>query len=68
MNDFLKVASLSDEDVAKLRLLEKATGTHIMAFEPGLKIASLSDENLKRLEELEAELNSTLLVFESEQV
>lgn len=64
MNDFLKVATLSDEDVARLRVLEEATGTHIMAFEPGLKIAPLSEENLQRLQELEADLNVTLLVFE----
>jgi hypothetical protein len=66
MDDFLKVASLSDEDVARLRAMEKATGTHIMAFEPGLKIASLSDENVERIRELEAQLDATLLVFESE--
>ena len=64
MDDFLKVATLSDEGVARLRLLEEATGKHIMAFEPGLKIASLSEENLQRLQELEAELDVTLLVFE----
>lgn len=65
MNKFLKVASLSDEDIAELRMLEETTGTHIMAFEPGLKIASLSQENLNRIEELEAQLNVTLLVFEA---
>jgi hypothetical protein len=65
MNEFLKVASLSDEDVAKLRLLEEETGTHIMAFEPGLKIASLNADNLERLKKLETQLNVTLLVFDS---
>jgi len=63
MDKFLKVAALSDENVAKIRELEKATGTHIMAFEPGLEIASLSDEDLQRIQELEGELNTTLLVF-----
>jgi len=65
MDDFLKVASLSDEDVARIRVLEKVTGTHIMAFEPGLKVASLSDEDLQRVKELESQLDATLLVFES---
>jgi hypothetical protein len=65
MDDFLKIASLSDEDVARVRSLEKDTGTHIMAFEPGLKVASLSEENLKRIQELEADLGATLLVFEA---
>ncbi len=65
MDEFLKVASLSDEDIAKLRLLEEKTGKHIMAFEPGLKIASLSEDDLERLKNLEAQLNVTLLVFES---
>jgi len=66
MDNFLKVASLSDEEVAKLQMLEKDTGTHIMAFEPGLKVAALSEKNLKRIQELEAELGATLLVFESQ--
>ena len=65
MDDFLKVASLSDEDVARIRVLEKTTGTHIMAFEPGLKIASLSDDNVQQLMELETQHNVTLLDFES---
>jgi hypothetical protein len=65
MDDFLKVASLSDGDIAKIRQLEKATGTHIMAFEPGLKVAVLSEDNLKSVQELESELGATLLVFES---
>ncbi|MFN2117895.1 MAG: hypothetical protein ACK2U0_07045 [Candidatus Promineifilaceae bacterium] len=65
MDDFLKVASLSEEDVDKIRLLEKATGTHIMAFEPGLKVAVLSEDNLERIQELESELGATLLVFKS---
>jgi hypothetical protein len=65
MDKFLKVAVLSEEDVAKIREMEKATGTHIMAFEPGLEIASLSADDLKRIQELEGELNTTLLVFVS---
>ncbi len=66
MDKFLKVATLTDDDVAKIQELEAATGTHIMAFEPGLKIASLSDEELKRVREMEAKLNATLLVFDAE--
>jgi hypothetical protein len=65
MDKFLKIAVLSDEDVAKIRELEESTGTHIMAFEPGLEIASLSAEDLLRIQELEGELNTTLLVFVS---
>ncbi|MEJ2753723.1 MAG: hypothetical protein P8169_13765 [Chloroflexota bacterium] len=63
MDKFLTVAALSNEDVTKIRELEEATGTHIMAFEPGLEIATLSKEDLQRIQELEGELNATLLVF-----
>lgn len=66
MDKFLKVATLSESDVAKIRELESSTGTHIMAFEPGPKLASLSADDLQRVKELEAECNATLLVFMSE--
>jgi hypothetical protein len=66
MKDFLKVAILSDEQVAKIRELESLTGKHIMAFEPGLKIASLSEDELQKIKDLEAQLNATLLVFDTD--
>lgn len=65
MDQFLKVATLSESDVAKIRELESSTGTHIMAFEPGPKLAALSGEDLKRVKELEVQCGATLLVFDA---
>jgi hypothetical protein len=65
MGKFLKIATLSDADKAKIRRVEEETGTHIMAFEPALKVADLDDENLQKIRVLEGQIGATLLVFES---
>ena len=66
MAQFLKVATLSKEDVAEIRKLEKETGTHIMAYEPGLKAAELNQQDLQKVRALESRIGATLLVFEFE--
>jgi hypothetical protein len=66
MARFLKVATLSAADVAKIRDLEEITDTHVMAFEPGFRIASLSQADLQKVRELEEQLGVTLLAFEAE--
>ena len=66
MEEFFKLAQLTNEQIALIRGLELATGTHIMAFEPGPKIAALSDHELQKVKKLENELGATLIVFESE--
>ena len=65
MEEFLKIATLSESDVAKIRELEKETGTHIMAFKPGLSIAKLDEDDLLKVKALETKLGATLLVFKS---
>lgn len=66
MTEFLKIATLENGEVDRLRALEKDMGVHIMALEKDLKVAKLSDKQLARVKSLEGELNVTLLVFESE--
>jgi hypothetical protein len=64
---FLKIATLSDEQVRRLRTLEASLGKHLMAFAPGLKTAALDDDQLGEVERLEAELGVLILAFEPPQ-
>jgi hypothetical protein len=60
----LKIATLNEAQVDKIRTLEKATGKHIMAFEDGPPFADLSQEHLDQVQGLEEELGVLLLVYE----
>ena len=63
MTQFLKIAHLNPEDVARIRALEEALDRHVMAFEPGLEIADLDESALAQIKALEEELGVTLLVY-----
>lgn len=65
MTQFLKIANLEEENVARIRALEQELGAHIMAFAPGPDIAPLPNEQLERIKALEEELGVTLLVYET---
>lgn len=65
MTQFLKIAKLEEESVARIRSLEEELGAHIMAFAPGPDIASLPTEQLEGIKALEEELGVTLLVYET---
>ena len=65
MTQFLKIANLEEESVARIRALEEELGSHIMAFAPGPDVASLPADQLERIKALEEELGVTLLVYES---
>lgn len=63
MAEFLKIATLDSTGVNKIRSLEQATGTHIMAFEMGLELASLSEEQMNAMKALEKDLGVILIVY-----
>lgn len=58
-----KIATLSKDQISKIKSLEKKIGKHIMAFESGISIASLSNDELTQLEALESELGVILLAY-----
>jgi len=64
MSDFLQIAALEENDVKRIREVEKDFGVHVMAFEQELSIAHLSENQLEKIKQLEDELGVTLLVFE----
>ena len=59
-----KIATLTEEQIKKIRDLETTIQKHIMALEPGVSIARLNKEELRMLEALEKELGVVLLTYE----
>lgn len=59
----LKIATLDETMIAKIRALEERIGRHIMAFESGVSLARLSTEEVQLVEALEKEAGVTLLVY-----
>jgi hypothetical protein len=59
----LKIASLDQATVEKIKVLEEEIGKHIMAFEPGVSFAQLSVDEVHKVESLEKETGVTLLVY-----
>lgn len=64
MSEFLKIANLDADDVAKVRGLEKSLGTHIMAYQPGLQMADLTDEQIQAMKSVEDQLGVILLAYD----
>jgi hypothetical protein len=64
MAEFLKIAELGKDDVAKIRGLEESLGTHIMAFQPGLQMADLTNEQIRILKDVEDQLSVILLAYD----
>ncbi len=63
MAEFLKIATLDSDAVEKIRALEKSTGSHIMAFKPGLEVADLSDSQMDAVQRVEDDLGVILIVY-----
>lgn len=62
----VKVAQLDEGQLAKVRELEEAMGTYVVALEPQHRLAALTEEQLKTLQEAEKALDVILLAFERE--
>ena len=60
----LKIATLDEATIAKIKQLEEDLGKHIMAFEPGVSFALLSKDEFLKVEALEKEAGVTLLVYD----
>jgi len=64
MAEFLKIAELGTDDVAKINGLEESLGTHIMAYKPGLQMADLTDEQIQAVKGIENQLDVILLAYD----
>jgi len=59
----LKIATLDEITVEKIKVLEEKLSKHVMAFEPGVSLANLSPAEIELVEALEKEAGVTLLVY-----
>jgi len=64
MAQFLKIAKLPEDDVAKIRDLEESLGTHIMAYQSGLQMAVLTGAQVQEVQTIEEELGVILLAYD----
>ncbi|MDX1415577.1 MAG: hypothetical protein R3293_15385 [Candidatus Promineifilaceae bacterium] len=63
MAEFLKIAELDEDAVAKVKGVENALGLHVMAYERGLDIADLSGAQLQEIKRIEDELGVILIAY-----
>ena len=59
----LKIASVDEATVARIKALEEEIGKHIMAFDRGVTFARLTPDEVQKVEVLEKETGVTLLVY-----
>ena len=60
----LKFANLDELALEKLRQMEEATGTLIIAVEPEYPIARLTEDQLASLQQLEEQLGVVLIAYQ----
>lgn len=60
----MKIANLDEASLAKLKKMEEAFGSLIIALEPHRPFAELDAAQVKKLQELEKELGVTLIAFD----
>jgi hypothetical protein len=62
----MRIANLDEASLAKLRQMEDAWGTVILALEPHHPLAELSEAQVQKLRSLEQELGVVLIAYEEE--
>lgn len=62
--EYLKIAELSDEDVARIEALEAEYGVHIMAYQPGLELARLTDAQIGQMKGVEDGMGVILIAYQ----
>ena len=61
----MKIASLDEEGIKRIRQMEEAMGSLIVALEPHYPLAELEEEQVGKLQELEKELGVVLIAYQS---
>lgn len=60
----MKIASLDESELKKIRQMEESMGTLILALEPHIPLADLTDEQVEMLGTLEKELGVVLIAYQ----
>ncbi len=61
----MKIANLDDASLEKLKRMEDAFGSLILALEPQHPLADLSEDQVQKLQILEKELGVTLIAYQA---
>jgi hypothetical protein len=61
----MKIASLDEESLKRIRQMEEAMGSLIVALEPHYPLAELEEEQVGKLQDLEKELGVVLIAYQS---
>jgi len=59
----MRVANLSEKELARIQAMEEELGALVVALEPQYKMAKLTDEQLVLLQKLEESLGVFLLAY-----
>lgn len=59
----MKIADLDEEGIERIRSMEEAMDTLIVALEPHYPLAELSEEQVVQLQSLEKELGVVLVAY-----
>ena len=60
----MKIADLDEASIDRIRQMEEAMGTLIVALEPHVPLAELTEEQVRKLQDLEKEMGVVLLAFQ----
>jgi len=60
----MKIANLDEEGIERIRQMEDAMDSLIVALEPHYPLAELSAEQVSRLQDLENELGVVLIAYQ----
>ena len=60
----MKIASLDESELKKIRQMEESMGTLILALEPHVPLADLTEEQVEMLNTLEKELGVVLIAYQ----
>lgn len=60
----LDIANLTDEQMQKIKEIEKELGTTVVAYQKEIKPAKLSKTQLEKIFQLEEELDLILIAFD----
>ena len=61
----MKIANLDEESIERIRQMEEAMDTLIVALEPHYPLAELNEEQVRKLQDLEKTLGVVLIAYKS---
>ena len=60
----MKIADLDEASIKRIRQMEEAMGTLIVALEPHIPQAELTEEQVRKLQDLEEEMGVVLIAYQ----